>query len=372
MRANVLSMAAGAIEAWWNRLPGFWRAQAIGWGLFTTVDLVNRQLTYHSFAIAFFLTMLVAPFLILLSTGMAAVFASRSLDNRLTPRALALAALFSFAAASVVVGIVFIIRQASGWTIPDWDPFEEVVIPLIQYFMVFMGWSLGYFWIHAEIGKRSQHHRAMVAEAAALRAELEELRLQLDPHFLFNALNGVAEEIPDHPAAALAMLRDLTAYLRHSLAGIHQTVFTVKAEVEALAAYLRVQEARFGARLRTTLQFDEEAASHRIASFLLQPLVENAVKHGSRENGLEVGIDIRSTGRTLHIEIENTGSLDGGGAVRRRPAVGLENVRRRLALHYPDRHRFTLLQRDNGIAIDGKQGKVVALLVLEGEPCSGS
>jgi LytS/YehU family sensor histidine kinase len=57
----------------------------------------------------------------------------------------------------------------------------------------------------------------MCAEAEALRAELEELRLQLDPHFLFNALNGVAEEIPEHPAAALTMLRDLTAYLRHSL-----------------------------------------------------------------------------------------------------------------------------------------------------------
>jgi two-component system LytT family sensor kinase len=373
LRANVLSMAAGVIEAWWQRLPGFWRAQTTGWGLFTIVELVDRRLIYHSLPISLFLTVLVAPCLILLSTCMAAVFASRSFDNRLTPRALVLVALFSFGAASIVVGTVFIIRQASGWTIPDWDPIEEVLVPLIQYFVVFVGWSVCYFWIHAEIGKRSEHHRAMLAEADALRAELQRLRLQLDPHFLFNALNGVAEEIPEHPSAALAMLRDLTAYLRHSLAGINQTVVTVEAEVEGLAAYLRVQKARFGARLRTRLHMDRGVASHRIASFLLQPLVENAVKHGSRENGLDVGIDIRSAGEALRIEIENAGTLDDASGARRRGAgIGLENMRQRLALHYPDRHHFTLRQHRASAEMDCKDSRVIATLVLEGEPCSGS
>ncbi|MGH8430021.1 MAG: sensor histidine kinase, partial [Solimonas sp.] len=195
----------------------------------------------------------------------------------------------------------------------------------------------------------------------ALRLELEELRLQLDPHFLFNALNGVAEEIHEHPAAALAMLRDLTAYLRHSLDGIKQTVFTVEAEVTALAAYLRVQQARFGERLQVTQQVDAAAASRRIASFLLQPLLENAVKHGRREGKLEIRIEIRADAESLQIEIENTGTLS--RSVHRRggrPGIGLENVRRRLDLHYPGRHRFTLGERD---------GKVIAMLLLEGEPC---
>ena len=157
------------------------------------------------------------------------------------------------------------------------------------------------------------------------------------------------------------MLRDLTAYLRHSLDGIHQTVVTVEAEAGALAAYLRVQQARFGDRLRTTLQVDPAAAPRRIASFLLQPLVENAVKHGRRESGLEVRIAIRAEADALHVEIGNTGTLDpGSSARRRRSGIGLENVRRRLALHYPGRHRFTL--SDEG-------GRVCAVLVLEGDPC---
>ena len=114
----------------------------------------------------------------------------------------------------------------------------------------------------------------------------------------------------------------------------------------------------------TRLDMAPDAASRRIASFLLQPLVENAVKHGRRDSGLDIGIAISVVGEALSIEIENTGVLDASTTSRRRrPGIGLENVRRRLALHYPGRHQFTL--NDHG----GGTDKVVATLVLEGEPC---
>ena len=363
LRANVLSMVAGTIEARWTNLSVFWRAQIVGWSLFGVLDLVNRHLAYGDFNVAFALTLIVTLCLALLSAAMRAVYASRALDNRLTLRALLLIASLSLASASAVALILFMLRQMLGWTIPHWGPLEEIGIPLIHYFLALSGWSLCYFWIHAEMAEQAEHRHAMRAEAEALRAELEEQRLQLDPHFLFNALNGVAEEIPERPAAALAMLRDLTAYLRHSLDGINQTVVTVDAEVAGLSAYLGVQKARFGERLKATLDVTPEAAQRRIASFLLQPLVENAVKHGRRGNGLKVHVDIRAEGETLHVEIENTGALEEPNARRRRPGLGLENVRRRLALHYPERHKFTLRTGSN---------TVIATLVLEGEPCSGS
>jgi len=156
------------------------------------------------------------------------------------------------------------------------------------------------------------------------------------------------------------MLRDLTAYLRHSLAGIHQPVVAAAVEADALAAYLRVQQARFGARLRTRVEVEPTAAGCQIASFLLQPLVENAVKHGKRDNVLEVAVEIRYAAGALRIEIANTGTLTTAKPPRNRSPIGLENVRRRLALHYPDRHQFALTDRGN---------QVVASLVLQGEPC---
>jgi two-component system LytT family sensor kinase len=373
LRASVRGVAVATIRAWWKRIPGFWQAQIVGWSLFTLIDLIDRQLTYHNLPISLYLTLLIAPCSLLLSTGMRAAYTSLSPSNELTAWTLAVIVLSSLLASSIVVSVLFTIHQISGWTMPEDGLTENIAFPLVHFFLAFAGWSLCYFWIHAEIAERNEHRRAMAAQAEALRAQLEELRLQLDPHFLFNALNGVSEEIPEHPSAALAMLRDLTAYLRHSLAGINQTVVTVEAEIEGLSAYLRVQQARFGARLRITFHVDQEAASCRIASFLLQPLVENAVKHGSRETGMDIGVDIRLSGHTLLVEIENNGILGSDdGSLRRRPAIGLQNVRRRLALHYPDRHKFALTQRDTSETGPHAGNRVVASLVLEGEPCSGS
>ncbi|MCF8533938.1 MAG: histidine kinase [Reyranella sp.] len=364
LTATVFSRTAGVARTRWNGVPVFWRAQIVGWGLFAIVDLVNLRLLFHEFPTAFRQTALIVVCLVLISTGMRRIYASNTFGNTLTSRAIVWITLLSVGGGAFISALVFVTREFAGWSNAGRSELNELVLPLTHYSILLAGWSLCYFWIHAQVAEQTQHKRAMQAEAEALRAELEELRLQLDPHFLFNALNGVAEEIPEHPDAALAMLRDLTAYLRHSLDGINQTVVTVEAEVGGLAAYLRVQQARFGNRLRTKLHTDPAAASRRIASFLLQPLVENAVKHGRRENGLDLGIDIRLVGDALHIEIENTGSLDSAPKPpQHRAAIGLENVRRRLALHYPGRHRFSLSDRGGG------ENKVVATLILEGDPC---
>ncbi len=364
MSVELPARSAGAVRVWWNGLPVFWRLQSVGWGLFSIIDMVNQQLIYNDVSIAIARTTLVIACLVLISTGMRVVYASQPLANKLNLKSAAWLALLSLGGAAFIASLMLAGRELLGWTNAGRDPLDDFILPWTHYAIALAAWSLCYFWIYAELAEQAEHRHAVRAEAEALRAELEELRLQLDPHFLFNVLNGVAEEIPDRPAAALAMLRDLTAYLRHSLDGINHTVVTVEAEVGGLSAYLRVQQARFGDRLRTRLDMDPPAATRRIASFLLQPLVENAVKHGKRDSGLDVGIDIRVVGDALHVEIENTGSLDGAaGARRRRPGIGVENVRRRLALHYPGRHSFTLADRGPG------QNKVVAILVLEGEPC---
>jgi LytS/YehU family sensor histidine kinase len=283
----------------------------------------------------------------------------------LTARTVGWATLLSVGGGAAVATLVAGIGPRMGWSLPGRDGFDQFLFPFTHYAIVLVGWSLCYFWIRAEVAEQAEHKRALHAETEVLRAELEKLRLQLEPHFLFNALNGVAEEIPEHPAAALVMLRDLTAYLRHSLDGIHQTIVSVEAEVAGTSAYLRVQKARFGDRLRVTLSVDPAATSHKIASFLLQPLVENAVKHGRRETGLDLAIDVRAAGERLCIEIANSGSLRGSTSPpQRRRGIGLDNVRRRLALHYPGRHQFSLTERA------GAATPVIATLTLDGPPCS--
>ncbi|MCA0302387.1 MAG: histidine kinase [Proteobacteria bacterium] len=359
---NLLSRPIG--EGRPGRLSLFWRAQLVGWSLFFCLDLTNRLFTYHSATLALAVSLVVLPCLVALSTGLGALYDRLGLVHRLTLRTLALVVLLSATAAALAVGAGSLARRAAGWDIPNWTPMEQLAVPWFHYVLALGAWSLCFFWIRSDRARRSEHEHAIRAEAEALRLELEELRLQLDPHFLFNALNGIAEEVPEHPQAALAMLRDLTAYLRHSLDGIGRTVVTVEAEVGGLEAYLGVQKARFGERLVVTVTVDPAARSRPIASFLLQPLVENAVKHGRRERGLALGIDIGVDGDRLVVTIANTGTLAPAGTVRRHgPGIGLANVRRRLALHYPGRHVFDLAEQD---------GRVVARLALEGAPCSGS
>ncbi|MFO1081353.1 MAG: histidine kinase [Reyranellaceae bacterium] len=341
----------------------FWRVQIVGWSVFTIVDVIDNRLLAYDFPVALYRTAVIVACLMLITWSMQAFYASPRFGNRLSAPALVWLVLLSLGGAAIMAGLMLAARAYLGWVTAGRTPVEDFVLPMLHAFTTLVIWSLCYFWVHAELAEQTQRRHAARAEAEALRAELEELRLQLDPHFLFNALNGVAEEIPDHPSAAITMLRDLTSYLRHSLDGIHHTVMPVEAEVEGLAAYLRVQQARFGERLQVELQVDPAAASRRIASFLLQPLVENAVKHGRRDNRLELRIEIRAVGEALHVTIANSGTLSEPQGRRRRAPIGLENVRRRLALHYPGRHSFTL-----GEAADGT-ARVVATLLLEGEPC---
>src|SRR5262245_51238809 len=121
LRANVLTMTAGTIGAWWTeRLSVFWRAQIVGWGLFCLVDLANRLLTYHSLGVAFALTLLVTPCLVVLSAWMRVIYASHNFSNRLTPRSLGLIGVLSIGASTIIVMLVFVARQLFGWKIPHW------------------------------------------------------------------------------------------------------------------------------------------------------------------------------------------------------------------------------------------------------------
>ncbi|WP_431302135.1 sensor histidine kinase [Sediminicoccus sp. BL-A-41-H5] len=343
----------------WVRRPGLWRVLAAGWAVFAVIDVMTRLRLYEEAWVALGVSLALDPLIFLLAAGLFLAFDRLGFEGRITWRALPWILGLSLAASGVVVAAGSFIRSRFELAMAGWGPHEAVAIVAVHYFLIFTIWSLVCFWIKAEIARQVEAERALEAEGQALRTELQRLRLQLDPHFLFNALNGIGEEIPENPEAALAMLRDLSTFLRQSLTGMDVTIATVADEAEALASYLRVQEARFGARLRARVDVEEAAGMRPIPSFLLQPLVENAIKHGRREPRLEVTVEIRAEGEALAIRVANTGALapaSPGGA-----GIGLANIRRRLALHYPGRHDFALEQAG---------GVVVARLRLEGAPCS--
>ncbi len=137
------------------------------------------------------------------------------------------------------------------------------------------------------------------------------LRAQLDPHFLFNSLNGIAAEVHAHPDDAVEMICRLSDYLRYSLEHRKQTFTALESELGAMQAYLEIEKARFGDRLRFSVDASPDALTHRVPPFILQPLVENALKWGFHQSASAMTVDIRAfqTGGVLEIEVMNNGHL---------------------------------------------------------------
>jgi hypothetical protein len=192
--------------------------------------------------------------------------------------------------------------------------------------------------------------RAAAFEAASHRAEAAALRLQLNPHFLFNTLNSISSLIGlDRKAEADAMIDQLADFLRASLASDPTADVSLACEIDAVHAYLSIEAARFGDRLAIDIEVPDMIMEAQVPNFILQPLVENAIKHGvSRVRGpASILVSAEKQGAELVLEVVNRspglgagGAGNGAAAQTEAPdriSIGLANVRQRLAIIYGER-----------------------------------
>lgn len=161
---------------------------------------------------------------------------------------------------------------------------------------------------------REQEVRSAQLQSSLARAELRSLRLQLQPHFLFNALNTISATMYDDPAAADEMLDRLSELLRASLRTAQTDEVPLRAELEVLDAYLAIMRARFGDRLRVDLDVEPGVRDALVPSMILQPLVENAIRHGNVECVGHGHVALRAArhdgGLRLEVEDDGPGSPD--------------------------------------------------------------
>jgi LytS/YehU family sensor histidine kinase len=177
---------------------------------------------------------------------------------------------------------------------------------------------------------RHAERRALEALVMARESELRALRAQLNPHFLFNSLNSINSLVGTDPEAARRMCERLGEFLRQTLALGARDAVTLGEELDLVEKYLAIERVRFGERLAARVDAPANARRCRVPPLLLQPLVENAVKHGiaDRVEGGVVEIMARRIDSRLTIEVANP--VDADAPERQGEGVGLENVRRRL------------------------------------------
>lgn len=215
---------------------------------------------------------------------------------------------------------------------------------------VLFAWSLLYYGVNDWVELESQRARATKAEAMAHAARLRALRSQLEPHFLFNTLNAISTLVVEgQNSAAAQMIARLSDFLRLSLDTTDTPEISVAEELEFVRRYLEIEQVRFGSRLRVAIEAPSDTMQGLVPALVLQPLVENALKHGvlPRERGGSVTVKITRNNGALQLSVADDGpGLPEGAAVA--PAVGLSNTAARLVELYGDTSSFSLDPSPNG------------------------
>jgi LytS/YehU family sensor histidine kinase len=221
-------------------------------------------------------------------------------------------------------------------------------------------WLWPIYWLIAGGALAVRYHRESVAgelrverlERLTTEARLESLRLQLDPHFLFNTLNTVSAQTETQPRLARQMLGHLGDLLRASLDSRDRPEIPLAEELAQLEHYLAIQRIRFGDRLRIDVDAGADVAGAQVPALILQPLVENAIRHGiaPRATGGRVGVSARRVGEQLELCVAD----DGVGmrhANQSGKGMGLENCRLRLAGLYGEAGSLAIRTAADGGAI---------------------
>ena len=190
--------------------------------------------------------------------------------------------------------------------------------------------------------KRSEIE-SYIWEAAVKDFELKTLKSQLNPHFMFNAMNSIRALIEEDPESAKTALTRLSNLLRYSLKMERNETVLLEEEIQTVKDYLLLEGIRFEERLRYKLNIDPKSAKIEIPPMMIQTLVENGIKHGisKKTGGGMVCIDTSVSDSKLFIKITNTGHLD-ETALKQSQGFGISNTRHRLNLLYGEKSSFTL------------------------------
>ena len=354
------------------RRPQFWALQGLGW-LVIQLVFFNMQM--------FLGTFLGAPvadvawvvgggtaLAVVLASGLGFVLGGLP-QAWLAPRR----AVVIVVALSALASIPWTAGMAMLFRLCDWP------LPLVQQFsvrflapealVIFSWWSsLWLLTVYRDRIQREQH-RALSAEALAHQAHLRALRAQLNPHFLFNSLNSLAVLIEDAPTEAKALIHHLAGLFRRMLHSAEAETTTVGEEIDFLRQYLHCESVRFRERLQVDIHVSSAVRDQPVPSMLLQPLIENAIRHGlGHSRRLELTVRARRIGRRLLFVVKNSGRLAATAATRLSAGpypdpiwaaskcppssgrFGVNLVRQRLKVMYPASGRFSL-QEEKGYVV---------------------
>ncbi|MGH8280560.1 MAG: sensor histidine kinase [Gammaproteobacteria bacterium] len=274
----------------------------------------------------------------------------RRKTSRFTLWQMGVAAVFLLLTYPLLVASYYLVHHAFDTTLSfgkvmhDYMHWQYWMGGMIQYSIVYLLGLVLLFGLNAFLRYKSEQIKSAQLQSKWLEARLGTLRGQMNPHFLFNALNTIVSLIHLEPDRAENLLTALSALLRRSLADSYNEFTTVKDELYFVERYIAVMKARYEDRLSVNLRLDKQVADYVIPTFLLVPFVENAIKHGvAKATGKDtVEISGRYAGDYLTFAVTNVSPTVAGhdDTVEHISGVGLRNTRLRLSAIYGDNYRL--------------------------------
>lgn len=253
----------------------------------------------------------------------------------------------SFIIGVVLYGIYLTITFFTSQLKSDELSVARAFISIINFTSIILVWSLIYFAVHYFENYKRVEIESYIWEAAVKDHELKTLKSQLNPHFMFNAMNSIRALIEVEPKNAQVALTKLSNILRYSLKMEKNETVALSDEMQVVYDYLDLESIRFEERLRYNIDIDPRSLNVNIPPMMIQTIVENAIKHGVSRltNGGELSVKSNYENNRLHIVIKNTGHLD-EQKLKISEGFGINSTKHRLNLLYGENALF-LLKNEN-------------------------
>ncbi|HSH26580.1 MAG TPA: histidine kinase [Wenzhouxiangella sp.] len=332
----------------------FWVSQVIIWTFYAIASSLGRlTYTHHEYdGPDTSIIVLSATLGFVISSGLGYLYQKLSLGQ--AARILVVVLLASVASAFIWTfsnNLIYSLLDPVRWQDAH---FSFYLVGILNSGFILLSWSAGYF--SFKYYKQSQDQRQEMSDLKiqAQQAKLQMLRYQLNPHFLFNTLASISALIRDgRNDVADQMLGRMSELLRLTLKSSPIDMVTVRDELGMLDMYIEIEKARFEERLQYRCLADDDSLPVLVPSLILQPLVENSIKHAiaCSPNGGSVALSVRVRDERLRVTLTDSGAA-GGRSSNQKGAdgtkLGLKNVRRRLRNIYKDDHRFEVIDGDTG------------------------
>lgn len=245
----------------------------------------------------------------------------------------------------------FVWLQITGVSASALDMWRTRLVADFHFFLLLYFVLIGLYQVYTYYSRfREEERRAMHLEVAAAQletqlaqAQLDALKMQIHPHFLFNTLNSISVLMLDDPRAANEMLLRLSELLRATLRSEATQVVPLREELDFLRDYLAIEQTRFQDRLTVRFDVDDETLDASVPNLILQPLVENAIRHGIAHRADDGIVEIQARRNNGFVDLSVMDNGTGAAGPIKPGGIGLRNSRERLAKLYGDNYKFEII-----------------------------